>query len=73
MARIAAPILANQVLAAVSAIFTWGMREELTLRVSLASFADTRSIISIAETRKRRADPCRQRILAFLETHRYPC
>jgi len=29
MARIDAPIVANQVLAAASAIFTWGIKEEL--------------------------------------------
>jgi hypothetical protein len=29
MARIEAPILANQTLAAVSAIFSWGMKEEI--------------------------------------------
>ena len=29
MAKIEAPILANQVLASVSAVFTWAMREDI--------------------------------------------
>ena len=31
MARIDTPVLANQVLAAVSAVFTWAMREDILL------------------------------------------
>ena len=66
MARIDAPVLANQMLAAVSAVFTWAIREEILRRQPLqagraqpdpepgARPADIRSTEVLGRVRRRR-------------------